>query len=253
MLIGEERNIESKTASFFCALPSGLLWKRRNFGEQWWTGIEAVHRGVLFLYGFATPDLPGRRGITAVDCARGEILWQNGTLTFLAAAGENVYSLQDAPAGPLVLEIDHRTGAFVREVGRGESALLRVPRSEEPFGDAGYPQVLSVGDDSPLSGLVRKLSAGAVKECPVEYGEDGRFVVIVYHAENPAAGADRAPYRRVMDIVERETEQLALRITLDAAVVTPAFGAFLAQDGMLYFVRERKTLSAVRLREKELI
>jgi hypothetical protein len=253
MLIGEERNIESKTASFFCALPSGVLWKRKSFGEQWWTGIEAVHRGVLFLYGFATPDLPGRKGITAVDCARGEILWKNGAVTFLGVSGESVYVLQDAPLGPVVSENDHRSGALVREVGRGDAALRDVPRAGIAPGDAGYPQVLSDDDDTPLSGVVRKLSAAAAKDVPVEYGEEGRFIVIVYYAETASAGAGRAPYRRVMDIVERETETLALSLTLDAEVTAPAFGSFLTQAGMLYFVRERKTLSAFRLGEKELI
>ena len=247
MLVGEERNIGFKTASFFCVDPSGTLWKGKNFGEQWWTGIETVHRGVLFLYGFATPDLPGRKGITAVDCATGGILWKNGELTLIAAAGDTIYSSQEALDGPVIAEIDPRTGALVREVGRGVSAMQQVPRSDDSFEDVEYPQILSEHDVSPLAALVRQFSAPAVTECPVEYGEHGPYLVIVYHQGSGPARAGRSPYIQVMDVVERPSGTIALRVTLDPAVSTPAPGSFLVHSGTLYFVREKKTLTAVRL------
>ena len=249
MLVGEERNIESKTASFFCVDHSGTLWKGKNFGEQWWTGIETVHRGVLFLYGFATPDLPGRKGITAVDCATGEILWKNGDLTFIAAAGDKIYSSQEARDGPVVAEVDQRTGTPVREVGRGSSAMQQVPRAADGLENVEYPQVLSEDDVSPLSALVRKFSAPAVTECPVEYGEHGPFLVIVYHRGKGSARDGGSPFAQMMDVVERTSGTVAMHVTLDPAVSMPALGSFLVHSGMLYFVRERKTLAAVRLRE----
>jgi hypothetical protein len=250
MLVGEERNIESKTASFFCVDHSGTLWKGKNFGEQWWTGIETVHRGVLFLYGFATPDLPGRKGITAVDCATGDILWKNGDLTFIAAAGDKIYSSQEALDGPVVGEIDHRTGTQVREVGRGSSAMQQVPRAADGLEDVEYPQVLSEDDVSPLAALVRKFSAPAVTECPVEYGEHGPFLVIVYHRGKGSARDGRSPCTQMMDVVERASGTMAMHVTLDPEVSIPALGSFLVQGDTLYFVRERKTLAAVQLRKK---
>ncbi|HMK38971.1 MAG TPA: DUF4905 domain-containing protein, partial [Bacteroidota bacterium] len=181
MLIGEERNIESRTTSFFSVGPSGTLWKGKNFGEQWWTGIETVHRGVLFLYGFATPDLPGRRGITAVDCATGDLLWKNGELTFIAAAGGSMYASRDALEGPRVAEWDSRTGALVKELGRGSGALQLVPDGDGGPDDVQYPQVLSEDESSPLSALIRKISGPPAAARPVEYAERGPFLVIVHH------------------------------------------------------------------------
>jgi hypothetical protein len=250
MLVGEERNIESRTASFFCVDPSGTLWKGKNFGEKWWTGIETVHRGVLFLYGFATPDLPGRKGTTAVDCATGEVLWNNGDLTFIGAAGDRIYSTQEAPGGPVVAEIDYRTGALVREVGRGRTAMQQVPLDVDGLEEVEYPQVLSEDDVSPLSAVVRKLSATAVADRPVEYGEHGPYLVIAYQRKGGAARDEVTPYTQVMDVVERVSGTLAMHVTLERTVSTPAFGSFLVHSGTLYFVRERKTLTAVRLRVK---
>jgi hypothetical protein len=249
MLAGEERNIGSKTVSFFCVDPSGPLWKGKNFGEQWWTGIETVHNGVLFFYGFATPDLPGRKGITAVDCATGDLLWKNGELTFIAAAGDRIYSSHEALDGPVITEIAHRTGALVREVGRGRSAMQLVPRAADGPEDVEYPQVLSEDDVSPLAALVRQFSAAAATECPVEYGEHGPFLVIVYHRGRGQARGEKSPYTQVMEVVERTSGTMAMRVTLDPAVSTPASGSFLVHAGTLYFVREKKTLTAVRLRE----
>jgi hypothetical protein len=250
MLLGEDRNVESRTASFFCADPSGTLWKGKNFGEQWWTGIETVHHGVLFLYGFATPDLPGRKGITAVDCATGNLLWKNGDLTFIAANGGKIYSSQNAPGGPVVAEIDHRTGALVRELGRGTDVLLHVPRTADGPDDAEYPQVLSNDDISPLSDLIRKFSDPAIVESPVEYGEHGPYVVIVSHRREGSAGDARTSYARLMDVVERSSGNTVMHVSLDASLPAPAPDSFLMHADTLYFVRERKRLTAVELRTK---
>ena len=250
MLLGEERNVESRTASFFCADPSGTLWKGKNFGEPWWTGIETVHQGVLVLYGFATPDLPGRKGITAVECASGDLLWKNGDLTFIAANRGKIYSSQDTPAGPLVAEIDHRTGAIVRELGRGSGALLQVPRTSDGPDDAVYPQVLPDDDISPRAALIRKFSDAAIAGSPVEYGEHGPYVVIVSHRRGGSAGDARASYARSMDVVERSSGRAVLHVSLDASLPAPLPDSFLLHADTLYFVRERKTLTAVELRAK---
>jgi len=250
MLIGEERNIESRTASFFSVDPSGTLWKGKNFGEQWWTGIETVHRGVLYLYGFATPDLPGRKGITAVDCATGVLLWKNGEQTFIAAAGNSIYASQDALDGPRISEIDHRNGALVREMGRGSSAMEQVPRGADGLDDVQYPQVLSEDDSSPVAALVRKISGPPAAGRPVEYGEHGPFLVIVWHRGSGSSRGEETSSAQVMDVVERASGNLAMHVTLNPSVSTPAFGSFLVHSGTLYFVREQKTLAAVQLRVK---
>ncbi len=249
MLAGEERDIGLKTVSFFCVNPSGPLWKGKNFGEQWWTGIETVHNGVLLLYGFATPDLPGRKGVTAVDCATGDLLWKNGESTFIAAVGDRIYTSRDAVDGPVVAELAHRTGALLRETGRGGGAVQQIPRTADGLEDAEYAQVLSEDDVSPLAARVRQFSAPAAAECPVEYGEHGPYLIIVYHRGSGRGRGEQSAYTQVMDVVERTSGTMVMRVTLDPAVSTPASGSFLVHAGTLYFVREKKMLTAVRLRQ----
>jgi hypothetical protein len=113
-----------------------------------------------------------------------------------------------------------------------------------------YPQVLSADDVSPLAALVRQFSAPAATGCPVEYGEVGPYLVVVYHRGKGEARGEESPYTQVMDVVERTSGTLAMRVTLDPAVSTPASGSFLVHAGTLYFVREKRTLTAVQLRTK---
>jgi len=248
-LVGEERNAESRTVAFFSVDRTGTLWSGKNFGEQWWTGIETVHRGVLFLHGFATPDLPGRKGITAVDSRTGDLLWQNAGLTFVASSGDGVYALQDGPVEPVVAEFDHRTGARIREIGRGSDAVRQVPRDGDLPENVEYPQVLLDDDASPLSAIVRKISAPAPPERSVEYGEHGPFLVIVHDRGNAPGPDGRTSYTRVLDVLERATGNPAMHVTIETSVTTPAFSTFLVQGDMLYFVRQARSLTAVDLRQ----
>jgi hypothetical protein len=249
MLIGEERDTDAKTVSFFSVDRSGTLWRGKSFGEQWWTGIEAVSRGVLFLHGFATPDLPGRKGITAVDCGTGDLLWKNMDLTFIAASGSSVYASQEAPVEPVVAEFNHRTGERVREIGRGGAAVRQVPRGDEIPENVEYPQVLLDDDASPVAAIVRKFSAPALPERSVEYGEHGSFLVIVHDRGDAPAPDGRTTYTRVLDVLERATGNQAMHVTLEQSVTSPAFGTFLVRGDMLYYVRQRKSLTAVELQQ----
>jgi len=250
MLAGEERNIESKTASFFCVNNSGTLWRGRSYGEQWWTGIEAAHRGVLFLHGYATPDLPGRKGITAVDCATGEFLWKNADVTFLSARGECVYVSQDVPGGPAVLELEHRTGVQRGVPERGDEAVRRVPAAEEEAADVMFPVTLSADRSGPDEALAGTIAATAADGFPVEYAGDGTHVVVSYFVKEDRPRDPQRPYRHELRVVARAGGATVHQATLEQALAVPRFGAFLVMGETLLFVRGQKTLTAVRLHRK---
>jgi len=250
MLAGEERNIETKTASFFCVNHSGMLWRGKSYGEQWWTGIEAAHRGVLFLHGYATPDLPGRKGITAVDCVTGQVLWKNADVTFLSAAEGNVYASSEALGGPIVLSLEHRAGGDGEEIGRGEEAARRVPSGEDETPGVTFPRVLSGGESGPDAELAARVAASAAEGFPVEFAGDELYVIVSYFSHEPRPRDAQRPYRQELRVVERTGGATVHGTTLDPAVAVPRFGAFLLMEGLLLFVRGGKTLTAIPLRGK---
>ena len=60
--VGEERNLESKTVSFFCLdqRSGSPLWNDRTFPEHWWISLEATHKNIVFIHEFVSPDMPRR-------------------------------------------------------------------------------------------------------------------------------------------------------------------------------------------------
>ena len=135
-LVGEERDAVRKAVSFFCLdLTAGKpMWAGRNFGEPWWTGIEAVHEETVIIHGFATPDLPEHRGVAAVDLVTGDLLWQDAAIAYWGATGDCVYAGRVARGGMISEEIEIRTGRVGRELGSGdeEDALCRPDRKAFP-------------------------------------------------------------------------------------------------------------------------
>ena len=250
MIAGEERNLETKTASFFCVNQSGTLWRGKSYGEHWWTGIEAAHRGVLYLHGYATPDLPGRKGITAIDCATGGVLWKNSDVTFLSAVEGNVYASHDVTGRRVLLELDHRTGVEKGVLGRGDDALRQAPAGEEESVDVIFPRALPVDRSEPEAAVAARASAGGAEGFPVEYAGDGSYVVVTYFRKESRPPDAQRPYTQELRVVELAGGATAHEATIDSAASGPRFGAFLIMGETLLYVRGQKTLVAVRLHRK---
>ena len=182
MIVGEEREIESRTVSFFCVELSGgrSLWKEKEYGEQWWTGIETVYRDTLLLHGYASPDMPEHRGITAVDIATGELLWRNDEVTCAAAVRGHIRALRGHPGTRTAVELDRRTGAVLRELIENDAGSAGV--NDETVAGVLSPAILREGADP--SALPRLLGEAGIPGSligPVEYAELDDRVVCAYH------------------------------------------------------------------------
>ena len=250
MIAGEERNIETKTASFFCVNHSGTLWRGKCYGEQWWTGIEAAHRGVLFLHGYATPDLPGRKGITAVDCATGEALWKSADVTFLSASQGSVYASRDVTGGRVLLELDHRTGVEKSVVGRGDDSLGQAPAGEDETVDVIFPQTLPGEPGERDAEMATRVAADAAGGLPVEYAGNGTYVVVSYYRKERRPRDEQHPFTQELRVVEAAGGATMHESTIDPDAAGPRYGAFLIMGETLLFVRGQRTLTAVRLRRR---
>jgi hypothetical protein len=254
-LVGEERDVESKTASFFCLdlTVGAALWKEKNYGEQWWTGIETVHRDVIILHGFATPDLPEHKRLTAVDLGTGDQLWRNDEVKFVAAADGKIYASRGTIGGRIFLELDSRTGDLLRELGLEEEGDRSVPRGEaaDVFDDVVFPLPLPEGASgtSPLSSLLHGVCTPAAVTGPVGYIDLDDRVVFGYHEQRLTASKDDVPsFTSLLAVVDRESGKLLLRVTIDDGVSFPVPDTFLVRTGFLYYIRNRRTLTAVPLR-----
>jgi len=248
-LLTEVRYPDSKQVEFFCIdRESGeALWGERGFGDQWWIGMEGVHREVLYLHGFATPELPEHRQITAVDVRTGEQLWFNGELKFGIAVGESLYATKEMPEGSVVMELDYRTGAILRSWGTDYQVLREAHiRSLSPAATTVEFPVPLDAVHSPDSHLTDFLLD---EECigSVEVVHGNLMIAFNYHKKSDTGVPGETRFDNVLKVFDRTSGRIVYEDHLNAGSVAVVPDSFFVQGEMLYYIRERRSLTAVSL------
>lgn len=250
LIIGEERRIEEKRTHFFCLdRENGReVWQHPSPGDQWWIGIEAVCRDAVFLHGFANPNLPMHRGIIAVDTLTGRKLWEDRELEFIGIAGDTLAGAKETTAGKAFVELDRRSGATRRNLNSSDLRALTLNRAEEEA-DIKLPVPLDhLAADAPrIEAVLRNHYDPGTLAGTVEVVEQKGFVIFGYH-EASGRGAEQAPlFSSTVKIAELATGTVVYSDAVSTGVhaVIPEF--FFVQHDMLYYIKERRTLMAVRL------
>ncbi|MBP1649778.1 MAG: hypothetical protein H6Q30_3223 [Bacteroidetes bacterium] len=253
MLIGEERRVEEKKALFFCldGVKGHEFWRIASPGDDWWVGIEAVYKDTVLIHGFAIPNLPLHRGIVAVDLLAGKTLWEDPALEFSGVGNESVVGRRDTSSGQEIVELDRRSGELRRYRQVAEIQALKDEWATPPERNhVNFPLPLErlAIDDPDLATAVKRHSNLTTVTGPVEAVEHGRFIIFDYNGPAPRRTAQDPPlYSSTVKVVERATGSLLYSDT----VCTGAHGVipelFFVQHDMLYYIKERRTLIAVRL------
>lgn len=252
--VGEERDVEKKETTFFCVSQrSGeVLWQNVTFPERWWIGIETVHRDVVLLHGFATPDLPEHKGLIAIDLLTGTHLWTNEECKFIIAGGESVFvSRGEAAGGEAVLEMEYRTGATLHFWGDNIQAVRDAKdRISRPLYDAAeFPVPLESLDDDDVDAadLVRRHCADKSIVGRVELLDHSRAVVVNYYERLNKEEETVLRLKNTLAVLGRESGDLLFRETLDEDVPGTAPDSFFVYRDTLYYIKDRHTLTAVRI------
>lgn len=243
-LVGEERNLEQKKVSFFCIdQTSGkTLWRGRSFGEQWWMGLENTGSGVIFLHGYDTPEMPGRRHIVAVEVATGKELWRND-LVYRVAAGRVVFGSRDSVLGEELIELDQISGQEIKSWGRDVSPLEHAFREVEQNQAVRFPSPFhphaGVADVALSVSFPDRNFPGSV-----EFLEHGHYVVFGFlgRTEGAAKHADQC-----LKVVDMNSKSVVLHEVLVENIPALVPESFFVEGETLYFVRRQRFLTAVRL------
>ena len=125
LLVGDVRDTEKKTASFFTLdfQTGDVLWKNVSVGETWWIGMQSIMNDTILLHGFEKPDMPIPKSIYALDLATGKTLWQNNEMTFLFAYNNKLYAQRTGFRENKFYELDPRTGEIVYDYGTNEDGI----------------------------------------------------------------------------------------------------------------------------------
>ncbi len=251
-LIGEERRIEEKKALFF-----GLdrddgreLWLHPSPGDQWWIGIEAVDRDTVLLHGFANPNLPLHRGIIALDTRTGRKLWEDQDLVFMGIAGDSLVGSRETAAGQSFVELDRRSGAKRGDLTPSAVRALSFDRAGvEPEMNTPVPLEQLAADDPQLEAVITGHYDAGKLAGPVEVVEQKGLVIFDFQEATGRRAEQEPHFSSVVKVVERATGTVVYSDTVSTGALFAIPGLFFVQDDMLYYIKERRTLMAIRLAE----
>jgi hypothetical protein len=251
-IIGEARTEDRKQVRFFCLeeRTGKSLWVEKDFGLGWWCGIEGISSTVVFLHGFASPDLPVHRSVYAVDIETGAMLWSAGELRFTFALPDAVYAQEDTPGGRLLREYDPRTGVPRRSWKEGDD-LPAVPEGGTGTVEQGGPvfpvPLAQLKPEYPeLEQLVESACAsigpGAAAEVLVE-----RNLVIVGCTVLAGMDAATRSVSSSIHVIARHGGRLLYKEDISGRAGRHMPDAFFVRNDMLVYIRERTMLTGVDL------
>ena len=252
-LLGESRDQQKKQVSFF-ALNSatGLpLWQDLVLDEQWWIGIEEVSDGVLFLHKFSSPDMPAHRGIIAIDLATGKPLWSNEELTFWFAHQGAIFAHKMMFEKRIAFELDVRSGEVRRQIEEGSEPSLFEKREEVVGANQvglEFPQMVDFDRiDQVISGIITRETGGGSKVAALEYLQSNKFLLMNYHVRSKESTGETLLLDNHLKVLDMESGRLLYTDTISRNSPAAVPDSFYVRTGMVYYVKEQKTLTAVKL------
>jgi len=251
-IVGETRNQETKSTSFFCvdARTGKSLWKEIEFDEPWWIGIETVYDKWIILHRFARPDMPEHRGIYLVELTSGKLLWKNNELTYWFVLDQKLYAYKYIFEKRLGYEIDINTGTMLNEFADNLDSLHELRRQvlqkeSESMQSTVFPKLYSQREDnSEAATAIQLITGGNALEGWIEYLLRNNILVVShYRKENSSASATLENILTVYDIERREKRFSEI---IMKGVQVPSPDTFFVKDEFVYFIKNQDTLTALR-------
>jgi hypothetical protein len=107
--------------SAFRGTDGEFLLSDYTVADSWWTGLEAIDSGLLYLHGMEAGGLGQHRGITAIGLADGFTRWQRPDCRFYGITANELVAV---PVGSEVLSwrsLNKNTGAETGKIWEGAS------------------------------------------------------------------------------------------------------------------------------------
>jgi len=247
-LILEERDLAAKEMRLTSidAETGTIVWSTDRFRDRWWLSIETLHGNVLFLHEYATPDMPDHKKVIALNLLDGTQVWSNEEMKFLFAHGRSVYVSKDTYDGRTFHELDVASGEILREVDDATVGALR-PAGESSSGIE-FPVALTEGgNDAPEdSAAIRSVIGARPVAGEVEYIDAEGRRLIGWH-ERITPDDPSSPLRHRFTIVEKTKQSVLYEDDIDARVSVPIPDLFIRRNDMVYYIKDKNSLCAVRL------
>ncbi len=251
LFVGEDRNLERKEVTFFCieSRTGAVLWRDRALPQPWWVGIETVCNDILLFHMYASPDLPGHRGVVAADVRSGSVLWTVPDARFLGCGSEGVRVMIETQEGGEDVLLDFRTGSVRSSAPAREDGVQAGPApaiGESPIELPSPVSPESAEFRAIESSLRGDLSPGNL-QMPVQVIWAGQYLVLVTHRPNRGHTGDRPDLQVMLHLLRKSTGRVLFKDTVLANAQAETGQTVFVRDNQLYYVQERRTLVAVPL------
>jgi outer membrane protein assembly factor BamB len=240
MIIGEDRNTESKSVSFFClnASDGSVLWKHKTFEEPWWIGLSGVTSDRLYLHGFKKPDMPEQKNIISVDLTNGTVVWKNTDCAFLALSPPNVFGYRDLFERRLYYRLDDRTGLLQEEMNELPADIPENGQYEKT--DFTFSRLATPDLDAELWPLLAA-EEGFVS---ADIISTSAYHVVNIYQKNPGDGRD---LKNSLAIIDTATKKKVYSDVLNGSTAYAVPDSFFMDGHRVYYIKERKTFVALDL------
>ena len=253
-IVIEDRDIQQKSVSFACLdyATGNVLWKDVQLSEKWWITIEAIHRDVLFLHEYVSPDMPEHKKIFAVDINTGRTRWSNPDMKFFFAHEDSVYAAKVEYEQRRFYEIDLRNGAVLQEVDDQYLGVLRETVTTNSQQHVDFPRAVNseYAEDELLKISVQKATAKKNNISFVEYLNLKDYYIFGYY-ENMSFNPSQQMFRQYLTIVEKENGKMHFNDIVNNNVVMAVPDTFFGMGSYVYYVKNKNTLRAINLSTNE--
>jgi hypothetical protein len=253
LFVGETRNQETKSTSFFCVdtCTGKPLWEGIKFDEPWWIGIEAVYDKWIILHKFTRPDMPKHRGIYIVELATGKLVWKNDELTYWFTNGQKLYAYKYIFEKRLGFEIDIVAGTILKEYTDDLDLLheLRkkvLQKESECPQDMIFPQMFSRESvNSEVNTIIQEITRKQVIEGWIEYFQRNSILIVSYYRKNDPSSI--TTLENVLTIYDTEHKEIKFNEIIAKGMQVPSPDTFFARDEYLYFIKDKNKFTALKL------
>ncbi len=247
VIVGEDRDEEEKSLIYFCLdeLSGKVLWREKKYEKEWWSGIEAIDGNTLFIHGYASPDMPENKGIVAVDIFSGRVLWENPGLRLLSAYKGAIVAEGYYFGKRIFCRLDSKSG-IIQEESADRNKFGNMPDLGIDERRYTFPVTLISGEGEQGKIIYEHVNTEELIGS-VEFIEHDDMLLFNYYEKNVKSTENRDILNNYFKIVSIANKRLIFSETLNTNVSYPVPDAFFFHDELLFYIKDRSILTAVRL------
>lgn len=252
ILVGEARDLDAKRMSLFAVdLSSGtVLFSGRELEETWWSALDSVIGEHAVVHRYPRPDMPNVLGASLIDVATGEVMWSDGTLRIVCGTEQILLAQRGAineQAG--LVFVDASNGIVLSEADELQAAVFNQT-CDDSARWVDWISTEELEEDNPRNTSIEALTAGELEDRRgrIEVADFNGFTVVSAYVRSRHSADAMLQGQLDNILLVIDGDRIVYREAIATRLPAPTGDSFFIRSGVLYFVRDGRTLVAIDLR-----